>query len=276
MKIPYRFDPETEAKYLEMKFQKSRTFVITVGFATSLLAVGLWSWDWVIDPVRAKDVLASRLILGAILLLYPLGILAGIKRGILPWFFYAVVLVTQSFFLYHLNLLNTGLVYGISGFMYWFILPVFLAFPYSTTSSILGFMAIAINPNILVWAGIATNFELAKYNIIIWPTCIIVIFAAFMLDLLFRSIFVEMNERKKLIIELQDSIAAVKTLRGLLPICASCKKVRDDKGYWNQIESYITEHSEAEFSHGLCPDCSQKLYPEYGKKQNPEYEGAGR
>ena len=192
-----------------MKFQESKTFVIMVGFATSLLAAGLWSWDWVIDPARAMDVLGSRVILCAILLLYPLGILCGIRRRFLPWFFYAVVLITESFFLYHLSLLNTGLVYGISGFMYWFILPVFLAFPYSTTSSILGFIAIAMTPNILVWAGIATNFELAKYNIIIWPTCIIVIFAAFMLDLLFRNIFTQMNERKKLITELQDSIAAV-------------------------------------------------------------------
>ena len=122
----------------------------------------------------------------------------------------------------------------------------------------------------MVWAGIAPNFELAKYNIIIWPTCIIVIFAAFMLDLLFRSIFVQMNERKKLITELQDSIATVKTLRGLLPICASCKKVRDDKGYWSQIEHYITEHSEAEFSHGLCPDCVKEIFPASGKKQKPE------
>ena len=54
----------------------------------------------------------------------------------------------------------------------------------------------------------------------------------------------------------------IKTLKGFLPICASCKKIRDDKGYWTQIESYIRDHSEAEFSHSLCPDCMKKLYPE--------------
>ena len=48
----------------------------------------------------------------------------------------------------------------------------------------------------------------------------------------------------------------------MLPICANCKKIRDDHGYWNQIESYIREHSEADFSHSICPDCSAKLYPE--------------
>jgi hypothetical protein len=53
-----------------------------------------------------------------------------------------------------------------------------------------------------------------------------------------------------------------KTLKGFLPICASCKKIRDDQGYWNQVESYIMDHSEAEFSHGICPDCVKKLYPD--------------
>jgi PAS domain S-box-containing protein len=71
------------------------------------------------------------------------------------------------------------------------------------------------------------------------------------------------EEREKLIGELQGALAKVKTLSGLIPICASCKKIRDDKGYWNQIESYIREHSGAEFSHGICPDCMKKLYPDF-------------
>jgi len=71
------------------------------------------------------------------------------------------------------------------------------------------------------------------------------------------------EERKKLIHELQEAIANIKQLRGLLPICANCKKIRDDKGYWNQIESYIQDHSGAEFSHGMCPECLKKLYPDF-------------
>ena len=74
------------------------------------------------------------------------------------------------------------------------------------------------------------------------------------------------KERDALIKDLQRSLAEVKTLSGLLPICSSCKKIRDDKGYWNQIEAYIHEHSDATFSHGICPDCTKKLYPEYYKK----------
>lgn len=70
------------------------------------------------------------------------------------------------------------------------------------------------------------------------------------------------REREQLIEDLQAALAKVRTLSGLLPICANCKKIRDDHGYWTQIESYIHEHSEADFSHGLCPDCVDELYPE--------------
>ncbi len=74
------------------------------------------------------------------------------------------------------------------------------------------------------------------------------------------------EEREALITELKAALAQIKTLSGLLPICSSCKKIRDDKGYWNQIESYIRDHSDAEFSHSICPECSEKLYPGLLKK----------
>ncbi len=72
------------------------------------------------------------------------------------------------------------------------------------------------------------------------------------------------KEKVKLIIELKKALGEVKALGGLLPICASCKKIRDDKGYWNQLEDYIQKHSEAEFSHSVCPECAKELYPELG------------
>jgi CheY-like chemotaxis protein len=74
-------------------------------------------------------------------------------------------------------------------------------------------------------------------------------------------------ERQKLLTQLEHSTKEIKILRGFLPICAGCKKIRDDTGYWTQIETYISEHSEAEFSHGLCPDCLLKFYgPRLAKK----------
>lgn len=73
----------------------------------------------------------------------------------------------------------------------------------------------------------------------------------------------EEQERLRLIQELQEALKRVKTLNGLLPICASCKKIRNDGGYWEQVESYIRSRSNAEFTHGICPDCVRLLYPEY-------------
>lgn len=70
------------------------------------------------------------------------------------------------------------------------------------------------------------------------------------------------KEREVLIHDLQEALAKVRTLSGLLPICSSCKKIRDDGGYWNQIEGYIQEHSDAEFSHSLCPECAARLFPD--------------
>ncbi len=84
------------------------------------------------------------------------------------------------------------------------------------------------------------------------------------------QLFAERNrveeEREKLVRDLQKALSEVKKLSGFLPICASCKKIRDDKGYWNQVEVYIRDHSEAEFSHGICPDCMKKLYPDFYKE----------
>ena len=68
------------------------------------------------------------------------------------------------------------------------------------------------------------------------------------------------TERELLVAELQHALAEVKTLRGMLPICAWCKKVRDDEGYWGQIESYLESHSEMQFTHGICPDCIAKYH----------------
>jgi PAS domain S-box-containing protein len=74
------------------------------------------------------------------------------------------------------------------------------------------------------------------------------------------------EERRRL----QQALDEVRTLRGIVPICANCKKIRDDKGFWNQVEKYVGEHTEAEFSHGICPDCAKELYPELFVKEHPD------
>jgi len=64
---------------------------------------------------------------------------------------------------------------------------------------------------------------------------------------------------------LRKALEEIKTLQGIIPICAGCKKIRDDRGYWEQVESYVSKHTKAQFSHGICPECMKKLYPEFCK-----------
>lgn len=78
--------------------------------------------------------------------------------------------------------------------------------------------------------------------------------------------------KEKLIVELQVALFNVKTLSGLLPMCAWCKKIRNDKGYWKQVEEYISEHTDAEFSHGICPECMKNLVPETYDKNKEKIE----
>jgi PAS domain S-box-containing protein len=73
----------------------------------------------------------------------------------------------------------------------------------------------------------------------------------------------EEEERESLIADLQNALSKIKTLSGLLPICSYCKKIRDDKGYWQEVEAYIRKYSEAKFSHSICQECAKKHYPDF-------------
>ena len=97
-------------------------------------------------------------------------------------------------------------------------------------------------------------------------------------ELLVRSIFYAIerkalsDKQEDLIVQLKNALKEIKTLSGLLPICSSCKKVRDDKGYWHMVESYIASRVDVEFTHSICPTCMKKLYPEFedDEKENPK------
>ena len=77
---------------------------------------------------------------------------------------------------------------------------------------------------------------------------------------------ITLNEKVE---ELELALKEVRTLKGIVPICASCKNVRDDQGYWNRVETYLNEHTEAEFSHAVCPDCMKRLYPQFKDDETP-------
>jgi hypothetical protein len=88
---------------------------------------------------------------------------------------------------------------------------------------------------------------------------LIVPFTAFTI-LTSREAYRDLTARLQAAAVLEEALANVRTLSGLLPICASCKKIRNDRGYWSQIEEYVREHSDADFTHGICPDCARRLY----------------
>ena len=77
-----------------------------------------------------------------------------------------------------------------------------------------------------------------------------------------RMLYKKESEQQELIKNLQDALREIKTLQGIVPICSFCKKIRDDKGFWSQVDYYVSQHTEAEFSHGICPDCRKEHYPE--------------
>ena len=113
-----------------------------------------------------------------------------------------------------------------------------------------------------LFAGKVIQSYLTEY----WNILVYVCFFIVVVDLVSGEKIISDNN-KILIGKLQKSLDEIKTLSGLLPICSACKKIRDDDGYWKQIEHYISEYTEAKFSHSICPDCKEKLYPGFGKNK---------
>ena len=143
------------------------------------------------------------------------------------------------------------------GFFVFYFLPVALAaWKVGSTRSYL----ISILSSI-VWflADIYSSHPYSSVFFALWNTIIRLLSFLIVAYSTSKIRFVLVKERETTQ-ALRDAYSQIKTLSGLIPICASCKKIRDDKGYWNGLETYIHEHSEAEFSHGFCPDCMKKLY----------------
>jgi hypothetical protein len=104
--------------------------------------------------------------------------------------------------------------------------------------------------------------EKYHYNLPIEVWNLAIYFAFFVIvTLLLSKLRITLQQRADLITKLQNALNAVQELSGILPICANCKKIRDDEGYWHDVETYIGEHTKAEFTHGICAECAAKLYP---------------
>ncbi|MEN8154594.1 MAG: hypothetical protein ABFR75_11295 [Acidobacteriota bacterium] len=132
-------------------------------------------------------------------------------------------------------------------------------FLYFVNSSLLFFFIgfISIKKEILL----TQRINLISFTILAW------IVSRYLFSMKVRE-YQNSKERDNLIFELKEALENVKTLSGLLPICSNCKKIRDDKGYWNHLETYIHEHSDAAFSHSICPECEKSIYPKTNGKKN--------
>ncbi|MBN2410151.1 hypothetical protein JXQ31_00580 [candidate division KSB1 bacterium] len=127
-------------------------------------------------------------------------------------------------------------------------------------------LSLCLTVFVLYLFGHMENLPYAIFISVTVPCCLVPLLSYQFFKLLERYDKSEV-EREKLISELQKASEKVNTLKSLLPICASCKKIRDDMGYWHQVEDFVRKHSNLEFSHGICPDCAKALYPDFYLKQ---------
>jgi hypothetical protein len=158
----------------------------------------------------------------------------------------------------------TGYDIGISAF---YLAPIGLVVWFIHSKKSAGIFMAIITSITVTASNLLAGQMIRYYAVEVWNT--VVHFAFFAISaLLIYEVRSNLEKRGQLINELQQALDQVKTLSGLLPMCSSCKKIRDDQGYWSQVEVYISDHSEAEVSHGMCPDCAKKMYPEIYKKIN--------
>ena len=173
------------------------------------------------------------------------------------WIFITGLILT--FFVGYIDYL-TGYEIGLSVF---YLMPIGFIVWFDGKRS--GFIISVISVFIITAADFYAGHSFQNYFVELWNSFVHLSFFA-VVTILLAKLKSDFEERAAIILELQKALKEIKTLTGLLPICAWCKNVRDDKGYWKNVESYISEHSDAEFTHGICPDCLKKVSPEVYKK----------
>ncbi len=178
-----------EAGFERQKWEDFRKPTVLMSLVCALLVMALWSWDWVIDPVRAPETFGLRLLLSLSILIYPLALLTPARR-IAPAIFYAMLLWLEVVFLWILGKLSGGAVHGVAGFMYWFIVPPLLSFILPLRTNILGNAGVIVFPNLLVGGlGVLPEFDLAKFNALIIPAGLTTIVGHYMIDRLLRRVY---------------------------------------------------------------------------------------
>src|SRR5437660_4319125 len=259
------------------KFLASPSAAVRFGFVLlqSLLGIVLsyqllFSREQILTPEAQQLLVAGLLLLIAIVMRLPTSVLER------DWFATALVLGDTA--------LTTTIIY-LSGnnsselYIAFFLIILIAAFSNSLKQLIGLSVVLCVAYGVLLALGIKENGSLSESHLLQIPMLFIMA--------TFYGVFAEKvrrerrskvelidyvaalkraeEERESLIRQLQDALTKVKVLQGILPICARCKKIRDGKGDWHAMESYIREHSDADFTHGVCPECLNNLYPGYGE-----------
>ncbi len=250
-----------------------------------------------IQPIIIRQLRIALMVWGALLMLFavPDYISLGPSRLFYGLLSYRVVITMALFILFFMitpetnffrisNFVTALVIAGLTGFMLFFIyrqdvlyitiavmmLQLIALLIFLPIRFVMSFFAAAYGVAITLLTraamGSPKSSLIVLFVLLITPV-VIGAATAMRLGVLQRRQFTLLSQTEKINLELQKALSDNKQLSGLLPICASCKKIRDDKGYWNQIESYIGEHSDAQFSHGICPECARRLYPNFYKEE---------
>lgn len=199
----------------------------------------------------------------------PALIILAIYRKKLSLFIKTIFLMSICLLLSILGLIDFGLgSFGIQFLMLCLLLAVvFLEKKIAIWTYVICITIIAVIGVLFVEGIVAANLNAYNTYISVWVSAFIAFsvvlgLVVFLVGSINQTLNSKLIDLKRMYKNLQKAKDEIKTLRGIIPICSFCKKIRDDRGYWNQIEAYIQDHSEASFSHGLCKDCAKRHYPE--------------
>lgn len=164
-------------EYSLARMEDLRSITIAMGVAATLLLWGLWAWAWSVAPARAADTLVWHILMGGLMVIYPLAMLLGWSSHRLPWLLYALLLTTQGIFLHILTLLSDGASHGTAGLLFWFLTPPLLALVFSWRINLAGSFLLLAFPNLLISvSGNFAGFDLLQFNLLAVPAMVLALF----------------------------------------------------------------------------------------------------
>lgn len=188
--IDPRFSPELEAEYHQAKFSEYGNLSMRLGIAGIILAAFLWLMDYVIDPVGARNTIVPRLLIALTILIYVISVSIGLRRAFTLGIAFLVLATIELLVVSLVPKLSTGYPIGIVDFLFVYLVAPLVLLPYRFRENAAALLMSAALPNVFVLFDLAPGFPLVLYNVMVWPACLIAIYAQYQFDQLFRRVFV--------------------------------------------------------------------------------------